>query len=175
MNNYSTSRIFILIALASVTAEAQTKDAAPANGEDVAVKEIRGWLDRWAKAFGAKDVDAIMPLYTDDVIAYDVVPPLQYKGSDAYRKEYTEFFAQFDGPIHADVSDTHIDAGHDVAFAYGVERLTGKMTNGTPVDMWMRWTDGWKRMADGQWRIVHEHVSVPVDMATGKARMDLKP
>ncbi|MGH7982565.1 MAG: hypothetical protein ACREFF_05395 [Candidatus Udaeobacter sp.] len=68
--------IFILIALASVTANAQTKDAAPANGDDVAIKEIRGWLDRWTKAFAAKDVDAIMALYADDVIAYDIVPPL---------------------------------------------------------------------------------------------------
>jgi ketosteroid isomerase-like protein len=142
-----------------------------------ASKEIQAMYGKWAKAFEAKDVNGVMAMYAPgaELTAYDVVPPLQYKGSDAYRKDYTDFFAQFDGPIHADVSDTHIDAGHDVAFAYGVERLTGKMTNGTPVDMWMRWTDGWKRMADGQWRIVHEHVSVPVDMATGKARMDLKP
>ncbi len=69
--------IFILIALASVTANAQTTDAARANGDDIAVKEIRGWLDRWTKAFASKDVDAIMALYADDVIAYDVVPPLQ--------------------------------------------------------------------------------------------------
>jgi len=34
--------IFILIALASGAANGQTKDAAPANGDDVAVKEIRG-------------------------------------------------------------------------------------------------------------------------------------
>ena len=27
----------------------------------------------------------------DAVVAYDVVPPLQYKGKDAYRKDYQEF------------------------------------------------------------------------------------
>ena len=63
--------IFISIALAFVTANAQTKDGAPANGDEVGMKEIRGWLDRWTKAFAAMDVDAIMALYTDDVIAYD--------------------------------------------------------------------------------------------------------
>lgn len=132
---------------------------------------------QWVKAFEAKDVNGVMAMYVPGaaLTAYDMVPPLQYKGADAYRKDYAQFFAQFDGPIHVDASDAHIEAGRGVAFAYGIERLTGKMTNGTPVDMWIRWTDGWKRMDGGNWRIVHEHVSVPVDLATGKARMDLKP
>jgi ketosteroid isomerase-like protein len=140
-------------------------------------KEIQAMYAQWVKAFEAKDVNGVMAMYAPGaaLTAYDMVPPLQYKGADAYRKDYTEFFAQFDGPIHVDVSDTHIEADRGVAFAYGIERLTGKMTNGTPVDMWIRWTDGWKRMDGGSWRVVHEHVSVPVDMATGKARMDLKP
>jgi hypothetical protein len=31
------------------------------------------------------------------------------------------------------------------------------------------------RKIDGQWKVVHEHVSVPFDMETGKAMLDLKP
>jgi ketosteroid isomerase-like protein len=140
-------------------------------------KEIRAAYDKWAKAFEAKDVNGVMAMYAPGaaLTAYDIVPPLQYKGADAYRKDYTDFFAQFAGPIQVQIADEHIEAGRNVAFAYGLERLTGKLTNGTAVDMWIRWTDGWKRMDDGQWRVVHEHISVPVDMATGKARMDLKP
>ena len=78
---------FILMALASVTADAQTKNATPSTGDSAAVKEIRGWLDRWTKAFTAKDVDAIMALYADDVVAYDIVPPLQYVGKSEYRSD----------------------------------------------------------------------------------------
>jgi ketosteroid isomerase-like protein len=40
--------------------------------------------------------------------------------------------------------------------------------------MWLRFTDGWKR-SNGRWVVAHEHVSVPVDLATGKARLDLTP
>ena len=40
--------------------------------------------------------------------------------------------------------------------------------------MWLRYTEGLKKIG-GQWRVVHEHISVPADMATGKAVMDLKP
>lgn len=28
---------------------------------------------------------------------------------------------------------------------------------------------------DGRWKVVHEHVSMPFDMETGKAMLDLKP
>jgi len=74
---------FILMALSSVTADAQTKNAVPANVDDNDAQEIRGWIDRWTKAVSAKDIDRLMELYTDDVVAYDVVPPLQYVGKAA--------------------------------------------------------------------------------------------
>ncbi|MCI0611683.1 hypothetical protein L0244_01705 [bacterium] len=38
----------------------------------------------------------------------------------------------------------------------------------------MRWT-GCYRKNNGKWLIVHEHVSVPVDLKNDKALMDLKP
>ncbi|HVH88048.1 MAG TPA: nuclear transport factor 2 family protein, partial [Terriglobales bacterium] len=56
-------------------------------------EQIRTLLDRWAKAFEARDIDAIMSNYApgDAVIAYDIAPPLQYRGKEAYRKDYLEF------------------------------------------------------------------------------------
>ena len=59
--------------------------------------EIRELYDRWAKAFGAHDLDGIMSVYAsgDTVISYDIVAPLQYVGRDAYRKDYEEFLAQY--------------------------------------------------------------------------------
>lgn len=138
--------------------------------------EIQSLFDHWKTAFEAKDVDAVMRTYAPgaQLVSYDIVPPLQFKGADAYRKDYADFFGQFAGALHVELPDMHIEAGTDVAFAYGLERLTGKLTNGTPVDMWMRYTEGLKRI-DGQWRVVHEHISVPVNLSTGRARLDLKP
>ena len=51
----------------------------------------------WAKAFEAKDVDGVMAMYAPGtaLTAYDIVPPLQFKGADAYRKDYSEFCSQF--------------------------------------------------------------------------------
>lgn len=130
----------------------------------------------WQKAFEAKDVDGVMAMYAsgDAVTAYDIVPPLQYKGADAYRKDYAEFFAQFDGPLHVEIRDMHVEVGGDVALAYGLERISGKLKSGKPADIWLRYTAGLKKI-DGQWRDIHDHVSVPADIDTGKAMLDLKP
>jgi ketosteroid isomerase-like protein len=145
------------------------------HGEEAA-QQIQQLFDNWGKAFEAKDVDGVMAMYAPGaaLTAYDVVPPLQYKGADAYRKDYADLFASFATGPHVSFPGMHIEAGADVAFVYGLERMTGKLTDGTPIDMWLRYTEGLKRI-DGQWRVVHEHISVPVDLKTGKAVMDLKP
>jgi ketosteroid isomerase-like protein len=139
-------------------------------------RQISQIFNGWAKAFEAKDVDGVMAMYAPGsaLTAYDIVPPLQFKGADAYRKDYSVFFSQFSGPLQVETPDMHIDVNGDTAFVYGLERITGKTTGGAPVDMWLRYTEGLKNIG-GRWLVVHEHISVPVDMATGKARMDLKP
>jgi ketosteroid isomerase-like protein len=40
--------------------------------------------------------------------------------------------------------------------------------------MWVRATLCLRRI-DGKWMIAHEHQSVPFDVETGKASLDLKP
>jgi ketosteroid isomerase-like protein len=74
----------------------------------------------------------------DAVVAYDVVPPLQYKGKDAYRKDYQEFLNQYDGPVYVDYRDMRIVSSGDVGFIHALERFTGKLKNGQPSDLWLR-------------------------------------
>src|SRR5207248_2972738 len=63
--------------------------------------EIRQLLDRWAKAFAAKDLNGIMSIYEPGqaLVAYDIVPPLQYKGLESYKKDYQDFLEAFQGAI----------------------------------------------------------------------------
>jgi ketosteroid isomerase-like protein len=48
--------------------------------------EIRRVIDGWVEALRVKDVDAIMSLYAPDILLFDILPPLEHKGQDAYRK-----------------------------------------------------------------------------------------
>ena len=164
---------FILMALASVTADAQTKNAAPSAGEGAAAKEIRSWLDSWTKAFTAKDIDAIMALYADDIIAYDIVPPLQYVGKSEYRSDYQQFLSQYDN-LHVEVRDLHVGATGDHGYATGLELISGTLKNGQKSNVWLRFTSLFRK-SGGHWLDFHDHVSVPADIESGKAMLELQP
>jgi len=138
--------------------------------------EVRQLLDRWAKAFHAKDLNGIMSIYEPGqaLVSYDIIPPLQYTGFEAYKKDYREFLDQFQGPIDIEYRDLHIIAGDTVAFSRGLERMTGTLKNGQKFDAWVRFTEGYRKTS-GHWLAIHDHISVPVDLDTGKAALDLKP
>lgn len=138
--------------------------------------EIRRLLDNWAKAFHSRDLGGIMSIYEpgQSLIAYDIVPPLRYTGFDAYKKDYQEFLDQFQGPVTVEFGDLTIVAGDSVAFSHGLERMSGTLKNGEKFDSWVRFTEGYRK-TNGKWHAIHDHISVPVDMASGKAVFDLKP
>ena len=165
-----------LLLMLGVVASAQTGTKSRPSTAHENDADIRALYDRWAKVFEARDIDAIMSLYVsgEQLVAYDVVPPLQYQGSDAYRKDYAEFLNQFDGPLHVEYHDLQVFSSGSVGFVHALERFTGKMKNGQAVDMWLRATSGVVKI-DGKWLIVHDHISVPADLDTGKALLDLKP
>src|SRR3954447_13718342 len=62
---------------------------------------------QFAEAFNAKNVDAVMKVYVPDktLLVFDVIPPRQYVGADAYRKDWEEFFGMFAGPAKLELTD----------------------------------------------------------------------
>jgi ketosteroid isomerase-like protein len=136
--------------------------------------QVRQLTEDFAKAFRDKDVDLMMSLFAPGLVAFDIVPPLQDAGKDTYREVWVKTFAFFRNPIEFETRDLHITAGTDVAFSYELLRLKTNLSNGQKVDRWQRMTFCFHKI-DGKWLITHEHVSVPVDFASGKAVLDLVP
>jgi uncharacterized protein (TIGR02246 family) len=137
--------------------------------------EIRQLIDGLAKALRSKDVNGVMSHYAADVLTFDIVPPLQYLGTDAYRKNWGEWFESWQGPIGYEIRDLSITAGDGVAFSHSVNRISGKRTNGEDTDVWVRVTACFRKM-NGKWKITHEHISVPFYMdGSYRAAVDLKP
>jgi ketosteroid isomerase-like protein len=87
----------IALALSLLPAAAGAGDAA----------QIRALEARFAAAFKAKNVNAIMKVYMPgrSLVAVDVVPPRQYVGAAAYRKDWENFFALLKGPPKFTISD----------------------------------------------------------------------
>jgi uncharacterized protein (TIGR02246 family) len=179
-------QVLLLALLGILTCVAQTRTpvpAAPAQRTPAPSSppvtdeaQIRELYDNWAKAFRAHDVEGIMAVYAPGktLVAYDVVPPLQYVGREAYRKDYEEFLAQYQGPIEVEYRDLRIIADDRVAFVHALERMSGTLKNGQKLDFWLRATSGLQKI-HSKWLIVHDHISVPANFETGKAVLDLKP
>lgn len=135
---------------------------------------IRRLIDDRVKAVRAKDVEAAMANVAPDIVSFDVVNPLLYIGSASSRKRAEQWFASFQGPIGFEISDLTIAASGDVAFCHGLNHVNAIKADGEKLEMWWRATLC-LRMSDGKWMITHEHNSVPFDMKSGKASLDLKP
>jgi uncharacterized protein (TIGR02246 family) len=132
--------------------------------------EIRALEARFAKAFNAKDVDALMKNYVPDnsLIVFDLVPPLQYEGAQLYRKNWENFFPIFKEGPKFEMRDLVIETDQSLAFSHSTQHVGGTDQNGNAIDLTVRSTDVYRKI-NGQWLIVHEHVSFPVDLKTGKA------
>jgi uncharacterized protein (TIGR02246 family) len=138
-----------------------------------AVAEIRALMDNWLRAVRANDIDGIVSHYAPDILAFDAIAQLQFKGVDAYRQHWEACLTMCPGPMIVEIHELTITAADDVAFSHYLTRC-GAIENGQEKASWMRVTVGYRKM-NGKWMVVHEHFSAPFDMESGKALLDLKP
>jgi ketosteroid isomerase-like protein len=85
-----------------------TIERTSARSEAAELSEIRALLDGRAEACRAKDIDLLMSLYAPDSIYFDVVPPLQFMGSAAIRRNFLRWFNEYEGPIGLETSNMNI-------------------------------------------------------------------
>ena len=147
---------------------AERKMAADTSGE------LRELIDEWAIAVRAKDIESVMSQYLSDVVAFDVVDPLEYKGTDMLRQRLTDWFFSFEGPFGFEITNLEVEAGDYLAFCHSLNRAIGIKTDGVQVNMCWRATLCCRKV-EGRWRITHSHTSVPFNVETGLASLDLEP
>jgi ketosteroid isomerase-like protein len=136
--------------------------------------EIKRVIEGWVEALRARNIDGVMSIYAPELVSFDLVPPLRYVGADTYRKHWLEGWSSIQGPMGYEVHDLDITVGDDVAFTRSFNRLSATLNTGQKTDVWLRWTACFRKIG-GKWLIVHMHASVPFDMETGRAVLDLKP
>lgn len=134
--------------------------------------QIRERLEQWIRALHAKDLSGMMALYAPETIAFDLMPPSQVDAGH-YRTNFERWFGMMSSPIEYEVHDLHIAASGDVAFSHNLGHVKATRTNGEKADYWVRATVGFRKR-NGQWLVVHDHVSMPLDMETGKAVRELR-
>ena len=135
---------------------------------------VHAVLESIARAVRSKNVEAMLAQCATDLVTFDMVPPIKHEGTDALRGLWEKSLEGFEAPLDYDFQRLHIEVGGDVAFARALNRFGGTRTDGTQIVNWLRSTFVLRKI-DGRWKVVHEHVSVPIDMTTGKALLELHP
>jgi uncharacterized protein (TIGR02246 family) len=128
-----------------------------AAADEAAIRELVG---NWARAVRAKDLRGVLAHHSADILMFDVPPPFEVRGLDAYRKTWELFYSTQAEPIAFDIQRMDIVTGTDVAFVAALMRCAEKGSQGERVPLDFRLTVGLRKEA-GHWVIVHEHHSVP--------------
>ena len=113
--------------------------------------EIRALIESWTKAVREENYDGILARHTSDFLMYDVPPPFQSRGLDAYRKTWDIFFGWSKKEKIFNVTELEITASDTVAFAHGTGHCTGLSPAGVEEKLEFRLTMGFKKI-DGQWK-----------------------
>ena len=136
--------------------------------------EIRQVVDKIVEGLRNKDLEGLRRLYAEDIVSFDIEPPLQHVGIEAKLANWAPVFTFFER-VSYEVRDLTLTVGDDVAFGHAFGRLSGTLKNGTATSgMWVRVTYCLRKI-DGRWLIVHDQVSVPLDIASGSGVVDLEP
>ena len=125
--------------------------------DDAAIRTV---IESWAAAVRRRDFAGILQDHASDIVMFDVPPPFQSKGIEAYKKTWDLFYSWSSDPIPFDISEMTITAGSDVAFAVATMRCAEPGAKGEPIGLDFRLTVGLRKI-EGRWVITHEHHSVP--------------
>ena len=138
--------------------------------------EIRALVEERAEAVRTKDVARAMATLADDVVAFELAPPLALGPEQVRDAAALEaWFAGWQGPLEVEIRGLEVAASGEVGYCRSLNRLGGTRADGRKVSFWMRSTLGLRRV-DGQWKIAHAHSSVPFRMdGSFRAALDLEP
>ena len=136
-----------------------------ANETMAAEADVLNLLDRWSQALWNKDLEALRACYAEDVRVFDL--GTQVEGYPGLRALWEWCLPYFPNPIGTERKDIQLSVTPEMALATFYSRLTGMESEHPSAKSWLRTTVCMRRI-DGEWTIIHDHLSLPVDCGAEK-------
>ena len=127
-------------------------------------------LEEYKTAVLAKDVEAFLALYDDDVHVFDLWGAWSLRGIAAWRGMAVEWFASVgDDRVIVESHQAGSTCLGDLAIGHAFLTYTAVSADGTELRSLDNRITAALRKVKGVWKIFHEHTSVPIDHASTKA------
>jgi uncharacterized protein (TIGR02246 family) len=129
--------------------------------------DFKPFFETYKNAAFDKDVAALLDIYADDVVAFDLWGSWSINGIDAMREMVRGWFASVGedrDAISFELIRTVI--GSDLALAEAFVTYTAVSAAGVALRSMQNRLTWVAAPRNGQWRIVHQHTSSPIDPAT---------
>jgi len=94
--------------------------------------DIRRLIEDWAAAVRAKNLAGILADHSPDIVMFDVPPPFQSRGIEAYRKTWDAFFKWVQDSGEFNIEEMNISTSQDVAFVTALMRCAGTEPTNCP-------------------------------------------
>ena len=130
------------------------------NEQQASESAIRALIEGWAKAVQTGDLDSVLVDHAEDIVMFDVPPPNEVRGMEAYRATWPPFFEWLRQGASFEIESLDVTAGDDVAFATALLRCGTEEGFRKDPENRLRLTVG-LRKEGGRWVVSHEHHSFP--------------
>jgi uncharacterized protein (TIGR02246 family) len=126
-------------------------------------------FETYKAAVFAKDVEAFLALYDQDVYVFDMWGEWSYNGLEAWRGMVTDWFGTLGTErVAVGLDDLQTIVAQDVAIAHAFVTYKGVSAEGMELRAMHNRLTWALKQESGAWKIVHEHTSAPVDFKTSK-------
>ena len=121
----------------------------------------------WSKALEKRDLDTMLADYHKNIHLFDIHPPYQIVGIKAYRKLWEQSLAHFPEKFKSIHKNIKIYVDGNTAYLHCMHRIQAIKPSTAPEMSWVCATICFQKI-NRKWLVTHEHISIPVDMASGK-------
>jgi ketosteroid isomerase-like protein len=134
---------------------------------------IDEFLRAYQDAVFAKDVDAFVGLYADDVRVFDMWGVWSYDGIERWREMVKGWFESLGTESAAvEFSDVHEELAQTIAVAHAFVTYKGISAAGAELRSMQNRLTWILERHQGAWKVVHEHTSAPIDFGSAKVMLN---
>ena len=136
------------------------------------MQELQSLTDRYAKSVYEKDLEGLLSIYDDKIMAFDMWQVWTYDGMKSWREMNTHWFEMVgkDRDVIT-FEDLRIEQTDELASITAIVRYAAVNEKGEELrHMYNRLT--WVARKFGEdWKVIHQHTSSPIDFSTMKVML----